>query len=1132
MEDYRQSSLSRLTSLCLWMWHLLLHPTNAWRSSTLWNKVHLFFCYILSCISVGHHEKNTLLDWVHTRVKNHPVPDNFSSGWKDGILLCALLDSMYPGSCPRYDLLNADNCLSNAELAFFLLEKHTPIRPEITAEELAEGSPCIEKAVRTIVSRLKQISAKTQLQRALGKRPSIKEDTDDSNSLVAKQNCFAKGMGLILAVRGRKATFNIFTRSTCNFCIVVEIKGPDNSICKEIITNKSPRKKVTKSAEGKNNSADEDQQEMKILIEYDIQPGKVAVKYTPVIKGKHQLSIIWHGQHLTGSPFTVNVDDSTDYAEDAMLQRQDSTESQSSEKDDKPSVAAVPTPQCQLKGRVKRRRVLRRILNVNGQDIVIEGDDPEKLQQVLQSISKSAFRQSSGDGCPKRAAATPDIGHFKPYFSPFSSPESSPETYSRVDYGCKSIWDAPRSPSKLTTPEIVVSSFGQPVSDEKTCESQNYAKADPLGLGPRCSRETTCELAVRTEPCIKVEESCVFEVSRLVDAPTPGGSPCAEPNPETEPAQSISSSVSAEDDEAPFCQPIGCEPSHLESRDNARCLDDIKLAEKSALVDAPLVCSEASAPDDARKLCRALSIISEESDKSPLEATELCDIAESSSAEALEMPDGIASFEENNQMSSLVPLQEALPSEERSPCKVISKQNATSLVVSRSLLPSTGRTLNVEANTKREQAGESKLEALYLDSLRLRQFFTDKLKNRAQPGNSPEVSFIGESEDFIPVKDRVKDWEEKHSPNSSRNTERVPAFVRSDSSEAMRLSPSRASRVTQEQAPRSREPDVDLVKNSTPPLGRQSSTPSEGSSADSDSRPSDDRGLADIGDDEKPSRSQQKRRRHGTHKAPAQLATMFTSVLQDADNRSVSSQEHASHPDTLDSGIGTRDSVNSEDHSWQSNSDSSPRAEDSEHQKYCYQSYSYAFWFGDIEPGPCAMRCQCSKGTLRRHVSMATVVSGDDLSSGSGSDSSDSEYIDDLPNEDSLLLECYSAFESVKLSSDVVGGIYYDEDNLKLFGECSSRPERCVASGPRLYFGQVGAENHFEVSTKGAGSGPLSVGVQGPVHGSVVKVSVTYCGLDNYTVMYKVIEPGYYIVNIKWADWPIPDSPVMCKVTK
>ncbi|XP_029822500.2 uncharacterized protein LOC8039013 isoform X3 [Ixodes scapularis] len=1114
MEDYRQSSLSRLTSWCLWIWHLLLHPTNAWRSSTLWNKVHLFFCYILSCISVGHHEKNTLLEWVRTRVKNHPVPDNFSSGWKDGILLCALLDSMYPGSCPRYDLLNPDNCLSNAELAFFLLEKHTPIRPEITAEELAEGSQCIEKAVRAIVSHLKQISAKTQLQRALGKRPSIKEDTDDSNSLVAKQNCFAKGMGLILAVRGRKATFNIFTRSTCNFCIVVEIKGPDNSICKEIITNKSPRRKVTKSTEDRDNSADEDQLDKKILIEYDIQPGKVAVKYTPVLKGKHQLSVIWHGQHLAGSPFTVNVDDSTDYAEEAMLMRQDSTESQGSEKDDKPSVASAPTLPGQIKGRVKRRRVLRRILNVNGQDIVIEGDDPGKLQQVLQSISKNAFRQNNGDSCQKRAATTPDIGHFRPHFSPFSSPESSPETYSRNDFGSKSMWDASRSPSKLATPEIVVSSFGQTMSDEETFERQNDAKAEPLGSGLQCSTETTCELALKIQPCIKVEEPCVFEVPHREDAPTLDKCPGVDTNVESEPAQSTPCSISPED-QTPACQSICSELPQSELQDNTGCLDSIHLADDSSLIDSSLVSPELSAIEEARKLCRALSIISEESDKGPLDPTELHDIAESSSGEAREMLQDIESMEQINQKSSIQPLQEALPSKERLPCKVISNLNAFSPVVPKSVLPKTGSAVTVEANTKPEQAAESKIEALYLDSLRLRQFFADKLKNRSQAGSSTEVSFIGEREDFIPVKDRVKDWEEKHSPDSSRNAERAAAFVRSDSVEAVRP------------VPRSREHIVNLVKNSTPP---------EDSSVDSDTRPSDDRGLSAFGGHENPPRSQQRHRRRGMYHSPAQFPTP-TSPHQDADNRSVCSQGHASHPGTLDSGLGTRDSVNSEDHSWRTNSDSSPtRAEGSEHRKYCHQSHSYAFWFGDIGQGPRAMRCQCSEGNLRRHVSMATVMSGDELSSGGQSsesedNSSDSEYIDDLPNEGSLLLDCYPAFESVKLSSDVVGQIYYDENDSDLFGKWSSRPEKCVASGPRLYFGQVGAENHFEVSTKDAGSGPLSVSIQGPMHGSVIKVSVTYCGLDNYTVMYKVIEPGYYIVNIKWADWPIPDSPVMCKVT-
>ncbi|KAL1469878.1 hypothetical protein MTO96_024772, partial [Rhipicephalus appendiculatus] len=49
------------------------------------------------------------------------------------------------------------------------------------------------------------------------------------------------------------------------------------------------------------------------------------------LKGKHQLSIIWYGQHLAGIPFTLNMDDSTNEEDDLLLQRLDSGDSQSSE---------------------------------------------------------------------------------------------------------------------------------------------------------------------------------------------------------------------------------------------------------------------------------------------------------------------------------------------------------------------------------------------------------------------------------------------------------------------------------------------------------------------------------------------------------------------------------------------------------------------------------------------------------------------------------------------------------------------------------------------------------------------------------------------------------------------------------
>lgn len=220
-------------------------------------------------------------------------------------------------------------------------------------------------------------------------------------------------------------------------------------------------------------------------------------------------------------------------------------------------------------------------------------------------------------------------------------------------------------------------------------------------------------------------------------------------------------------------------------------------------------------------------------------------------------------------------------------------------------------------------------------------------------------------------------------------------------------------------------------------------------------------------------------------------------------------------------------------------------------QREPYQKYSYEFWFGHYNSEEWVEGC--SRGTegadrarqTRRHHSMAArrrsdedVSEDDDVESEDGScgcSSCDygSEFIDDALHDCSLIMDSYASFELVKSSSDVVGGLYYNvrERDDELFAEPTSRPEKCVASGARLYFGQVGAENHFQVCTKDAGKGPLAVSVLGPNADSVINVSVTYCGQDKYTVMYKVIEPGYYIIHIKWAEWPIPDSPVMCEVT-
>ncbi len=51
-------------------------------------------------------------------------PNNFNEDWKDGITLCALIEGVVPGSCPRFDLLNPEQSLNNIKLGLTLVKKY------------------------------------------------------------------------------------------------------------------------------------------------------------------------------------------------------------------------------------------------------------------------------------------------------------------------------------------------------------------------------------------------------------------------------------------------------------------------------------------------------------------------------------------------------------------------------------------------------------------------------------------------------------------------------------------------------------------------------------------------------------------------------------------------------------------------------------------------------------------------------------------------------------------------------------------------------------------------------------------------------------------------------------------------
>ena len=55
--------------------------------------------------------------------------------------------------------------------------------------------------------------------------------------------------------------------------------------------------------------------------------------------------------------------------------------------------------------------------------------------------------------------------------------------------------------------------------------------------------------------------------------------------------------------------------------------------------------------------------------------------------------------------------------------------------------------------------------------------------------------------------------------------------------------------------------------------------------------------------------------------------------------------------------------------------------------------------------------------------------------------------------------------------------------------------------------------------------------ISGPRPRTVAETNLTYTGDDLYEVFYDVTQPGIYLINVKWNEFHIQDSPFVCNVT-
>ncbi|XP_049277170.1 filamin-A isoform X7 [Anopheles funestus] len=88
--------------------------------------------------------------------------------------------------------------------------------------------------------------------------------------------------------------------------------------------------------------------------------------------------------------------------------------------------------------------------------------------------------------------------------------------------------------------------------------------------------------------------------------------------------------------------------------------------------------------------------------------------------------------------------------------------------------------------------------------------------------------------------------------------------------------------------------------------------------------------------------------------------------------------------------------------------------------------------------------------------------------------------------------------------------------------------KKVLVTGNALKEGKTHQDNVFSIDTRNAGYGGLSLSIEGP---SKAEIQCTDKDDGTLNIAYKPTEPGYYIVNLKFADHHVTGSPFTVKVS-
>lgn len=1086
---YRNIFVDRIT----WLWMWLCESFNLfalYTSRDLWDKFHLWICYIKNRLILDNREKQKLLEWVKSSIAANRRPSlsnrrfsecfyentaDFSKCWCDGILLCALIESLVPGSCPRYDLLNPDHKWDNVRLALKLIEKKIGIKPEITIEEIIDCKPKTEKKIACLLAQIKVASTK------LKARPIInRPDDDDADSVVfdVEQECLARGMGLSVAVTGRQARFNIFLKSISNLNIVIEIKGPNGSLCSERITNRSPKRKNSVELNKIDKRKIFQKQFRNIPFEYEVYPGKIRVGYTPVECGQHRLSIIWQGQHIMGSPYTVNVDN-TLCSEDSIKLKK-SKEFLRVENCYRPSnndtkvcdslqVIDAEKPFRPKFGAVTKKRVLRHIMVVDGKEMVIETDSDD-IPTVLKKMTKNSSICENNEN-----SVVTQSNECNSKNSEFKAHYPSP---------CKNKMVS--TPPGLTTvlEGIDQTDFNLKVHNvkaRKSCKTANTTVSDKKDRNILYLNKFTT--LSRNENILNLNEDLVITEIKSNEIPK---------------------ELKLEENECHYLDNELSDPLKSNDSSSLNCLSEVnsRISElptegnsnNEFNINFDLIKLEAPSPlkieTESVKAFKAIKKLSEDLQ------CEKSDDTDSKFIKNAEYKEINSSFSDNSVEISVEKLQENCnENEDGNKDLKIFKENEEALEENEFYcLPI------LQESKENAFLTESNCKVSTIDFQN--DFHTEKNITKIVSVNpSPTIEFSEKIQEPIRkisyhklfkatkyegnlVKNKVQEWERTMNKISNQETKETPIDEQIKPSSPILISVrsrkefwENGCQIPKEPRPRS-ESDCDV-------------------------------GRKDVIRTQNPDRSASFNTTYPLHLIKNTLDKSTQVDLDDfikTNTIKTNSNYPTETPDSEDSGI----------------CDYQRSLAPNITRKLSPSAYRHRFYPNHSHLSP-----------------TEESISSDLTDAASANTDWDRGFIDDeIPDYANLLLDNYVSFTGLLNTERPISrrellrhDILSDDEREFLKEPSTPKPERCRIFGTGVYYGQVCLRNHFQVRTKGTGPGYLTVNIQGAGKHDVTEMTIIYSGNELYDILYEVSQPGYYIISIKWGDLNIPESPYICNIT-